>query len=146
VVKRVTGAALRHPSDAFGAGEEGLLRYDEGTPLSELSIGSSDAWLIIEAGSALPLAADLGGPDGHPDGIPDTSDNNGDGRVDASDVTSEHETFGPLANPPAPPEGHPQFHFSQVVTGGYPMAFTNPFVLDMNGNGRFDPPRAAGAR
>jgi hypothetical protein len=30
-----------------------------------------------------------------------------------------------------------------VVTGGYPMSFTNPFILDRNGNGRFDAPGVA---
>ena len=50
--------------------------------------------------------------------------------------------MGPLKNAPAPKvEGDPLFHFSRVVTDGYPMAFTNPFVLDRDGNGRFDAPR-----
>ena len=35
--------------------------------------------LVVEAGTRLPLAADLGGgPDDSPDGVPDTTDNNGD--------------------------------------------------------------------
>ena len=51
------------------------------------------------------------------------------------------EDYGPLKTPPAPQsEEHPLFHFAQL-TGGYPMAFTNPFVLDLDGNGRFDAPR-----
>jgi hypothetical protein len=60
--------------------------------------------------------------------------------VTESDV-AEGSKVGPM-RPPAPPtsEDDPQFHFSQVVTGGYPFAFTNPFVLDVDGNGRFDAP------
>ena len=47
-----------------------------------------------------------------------------------------------MSCPEAPPtsEADPLYHFSQVVTAGYPMAFTNPFLLDRNNNGRFDAP------
>jgi hypothetical protein len=138
LVKTLNGAALSRPTDPFGT--EGLVRYQGSLPLSELVTRPGDAWLVVEAGRALPLAKDLGGPSGQPDGIPDTTDNNGDGVVDASDV-AQGSKYGPLTNPELPStEAHPQFHFSHVVTGGYPMAFTNPFVLDRNGNGRFDAP------
>ncbi len=95
-------------------------------------------------GRRLPLAADFGGPGADaPDGIPDTGDNNGDGVVDRDDIAKD-STYGPLKTP-APPssEADPLFHFAQVVTGGYPMAFTNPFLLDRNGNGHFDAPGVA---
>jgi hypothetical protein len=138
VVKTLSGAALSRPTNPLGT--EGLLRYQGSLPLSELVTRAGDAWLVVEAGRALPLAKDLGGPAGTLDGIPDTTDNNKDGVVDARDV-AEGSKYGPLMNPELPAtEADPQFHFSQVVTGGYPMAFTNPFVLDRNGNGRFDAP------
>jgi hypothetical protein len=101
----------------------------------------------VEAGKRLPLAGDLGGGlKGVKDGIPDTSDNNGDGQVDAQDVESG-KAIGPLRNPPLPTaESDPQFHFSVVERDGYPMSFTNPFILDRNGNGRFDAPTVTGGR
>ena len=70
------------------------------------------------------------------DGIPDTTDNNGDGIVDERDIAPD-KTIGPLLNPPAPERGSPKDHFYQV-TNGFPFAFTNPFLLDLNGNGKFD--------
>lgn len=141
VVKTISGAELTHPADPFGT--TGLLRYQGNLALSDLLQGSGDAWLVVEAGTRLPAAADFGGPGGEgPDGIPDTGDNNGDGVVDRNDIEKGSD-YGPL-HTPAPPtrESDPLFHFSQVVTGGYPMSFTNPFILDRNGNGHFDAPGA----
>ncbi|HYO56324.1 CehA/McbA family metallohydrolase [Archangium sp.] len=142
VVKTLDGAALRYPADPFGT--NGLERYQGSIPLSDLLTRSGDVWLVVEAGTRLPLAVDYGGPGGdEPDGIPDTGDNNEDGVVDRSDIAPD-SSYGPLRTP-APPtsEADPLFHFAQVVTGGYPMAFTNPFLLDRNGNGRFDAPGVA---
>jgi hypothetical protein len=146
VVKTLSGASLSRPADPFGF--EGTARYEGTLPLSELGLPAGrDAWLVVEAGARLPVVGDVGGgftsdslPHGARDGIPDTADNNGDGVVTDTDV-AEGSKVGPM-RPPAPPasEEHPQFHFSQVVTGGYPFAFTNPFVLDVDGNGRFDAP------
>jgi hypothetical protein len=142
VVRVLQGAELSRPADPFGT--EGLLRYAGSLVLSELlPPGGGDAWVVVEAGTRLPLAGDLGSPWGgkEPDGVPDTSDNNGDGVVDRSDVQPPERDFGPLLNPPPPTsEANPLYHFSQVVTQGYPMAFTNPFLLDRNNNGRFDAP------
>lgn len=137
-----TITALSQPSDPFGAA--GTLRYMGQVPLAELLPPSgADAWVVIEAGAALPVFADLGGGAGDaPDGIPDTSDNDGNGVVDERDVEAGKKT-GPLRNPPAPKEGDAAYHFAQVVTGGYPLSFTNPFVLDVNGNGKFDAPKGA---
>jgi hypothetical protein len=138
VVKAVVGEALAHPAAPFGV--DGLVRYEGSLALSELLPASGDAWLIVEAGSQLPLVGDLGGPNGAPDGVPDTSDNNGDGRIDVNDVGAGTK-YGPLRNPTPPAsEADPLFHFAQVVSDGYPMAFTNPFFLDRDGNGRFDAP------
>ncbi|MCY1076955.1 CehA/McbA family metallohydrolase [Archangium lansingense] len=146
VVKTIGSTELSHPTDPLGPeGVAELVRYDNSLALSELLTGvSGDAWLVVEAGARLPLAADFGGPGGDkPDGIPDTSDNNGDGKVDRADI-AEGSNYGPLRTPTPPTsEASSQFHFSQVVTGGYPMSFTNPFLLDRNGNGRFDAPGVA---
>lgn len=157
VVKTISGALIRKPADPFG--EEGLVRFQGSVPLSELVTGMRDAWLVIEAGARLPLAGDFGGlVEGGPDGIPDTSDNNGDGTVDCQDVQSGDKNqdgkvdcadvalgaYGPLKNPPPTrDEADPNFHFTQL-TEGYPMAYTNPFLLDLNGSGRFDAPGVEG--
>ncbi len=142
VKRTITGAELTQPSDPFGT--TGLSRFVGDVALAELlPSGARDAWIVIEAGRALPLFADLGGgDDNRPDGIPDTGDNNRDGRVDASDIKPGDET-GPLDLPPAPPEDDPRRHFYKVMHAGYPYAFTNPFLLDRNGNGRFDSPAGA---
>ncbi|MBM7115281.1 CehA/McbA family metallohydrolase [Archangium primigenium] len=138
LVKTLEGAALQRPPDALGT--EGLVRYEGALPLSELVTGTGDAWLVVEAGTALQLTADFGGPGGDgPDGIPDTGDNNGDGVVDRRDI-AEGSAYGPLKDPVLPTEeSNPLFHYAQIL-GGYPYAFTNPFILDRNGNGRFDAP------
>lgn len=143
VVRRIDGTALSKPADPFGS--TGLLRYKGELALGEILPPVGDAWLVIEAGSALPLAGDLGGgaktdayPEGRPDGIPDTTDNNGDGKVDRTDV-APGSSVGPLKNPPAPQPGDDRYHFAQVVSDGYPAAFTNPFIFDLDGDGRFRP-------
>ena len=133
-VRRLTD--LASPPDPFGT--TGLARLTAEVSLAELLVGvaaGKDAWIVVEAGTSLPLAADLGGPRGK-DGIPDTGDNNGDGVVDRRDVTSS-DGYGPLLVPAAPAASSPLHTFYHVV-GGYPFAFTNPFLLDRNGNGTFD--------
>lgn len=145
VVKTLGASALSHPADPFGT--TGLVRYEGEVGLAELLGGiTGDAWLVVEAGRPLPLVGDIGGgSDGKPDGVPDTSDNNGDGVVDASDVGADRKT-GPLKNPDLPKsDADPQFHYSNI-TDGYPFAFTNPFLLDRNGNGKFDRPTVTGGR
>lgn len=141
IVKTIGPEELTHPAQTDIFGTRGLLRYQKDIPLSDVLDRTGDAWLVVEAGTRLPPAADFGGPAGEgPDGIPDTGDNNGDGVVDRSDIEKDSD-YGPLRNgPPPSSEADPLFHFSQVVTGGYPMAFTNPFLLDRNGNGTFDAP------
>ncbi len=149
------------PEDPFGT--ERLLRLDTSLPLSELlPPGDDDAYIVVEAGDPLPLAADLNG-----DGIPDTGDNTGDGRVTLDDVPADRRdgcfrcedrpdhwrcragrpgssphSCGPLRDPEPPSEpSDPRFHFEVVTPGGYPLAFTNPLLLDRNGSDRFDGPR-----
>ncbi|MCC6336344.1 MAG: hypothetical protein IT380_20455 [Myxococcales bacterium] len=144
---------LAQPMDPFATSGD-LVRYEGSTPVSELLAGvSGDAWIVLEAGATLPLTADLGGgldlapKDGKedPDGIPDTTDNNGDGVVNAADVSPAGEDRGPLNNPPLPKRGAVGYYFG-AITGGPPNAFTNPFVLDLNGDGKFNAPGVKGGR
>jgi hypothetical protein len=142
VVKTVT--ANPPAADPFGTAE--LLRYEGDEALAELLSGvTGDAWLSVEAGSKLMLAGDLGGGlDGSPDGIPDTTDNNNDEKVDSKDVEKDSK-FGPINNPTAPLETEAGFHFNKI-TDGYPFAFTNPFILDRDGDGKFAAPGVKGGR
>ncbi len=119
-------------------------RYVGDVPLSELTAGvTGDAWIVVEAGRPLLLAGDLGGGlNGEKDGMVDTTDNNGDGVVDAADV-KEGAKIGPLSDPPKPARGTPGYEYG-AITNGYPSAFTNPFILDLNGDGRFTAPGVAG--
>ena len=97
----------------------------------------------------LPLAGDL-----NCDGIPDTGDNDADGDVDWRDVdrneddaidARDHEDgkpercegdVGPLEFPHTDHDrSDPLYHFQAVVPEGRPTAFTNPLVLDLDGNG-----------
>lgn len=144
VVKTVP-ATSAGAADPFGTTE--LTRYEGQVPVDELLAGvTGDAWLVIEAGSPLRLAADLGGGlDEGPDGMPDTTDNNGDGAVDAADIEGEGKKYGPLKNPAPVAEGALEFHYYKV-TEGYPFAYTNPFVLDRNGDGVFSAPGVKGGR
>ncbi|MGQ0506706.1 MAG: CehA/McbA family metallohydrolase [Myxococcaceae bacterium] len=143
VVKTINAAALSTPPDPFGL--LGLLRFSGDINLSELLPATGDAWMVIEAGSPLPISGDLAGViSNDPDGIPDTSDNNGDGVVDKSDI-KDGSRSGPLVNPRSVGTNDPQFHFAQVVQDAYPFGFTNPFVFDRNGNGQFEAPLVKGA-
>lgn len=113
--------------------------------LSEVLPESGDAWLSIEAGVAPPPSADL-----TCDGIPDTGDNNGDGTIDwrdiedYADLSSAPETTlencfeesGPLRTSEGP--SLPNSDFQAVVPEGYPLAFTNPFLFDGDGNNTYD--------
>ncbi|MDP2276483.1 MAG: hypothetical protein Q8N23_14125 [Archangium sp.] len=143
-VKKVIGG-LPLPADPF-AQTGSLVRYDGEVALSELLAGvTGDAWLVIEAGKPLLLAGDLGGGlEGAKDGMPDTTDNDGNGVVDAADVKAGAK-IGPLADPPKPKRGETGYDFT-AITNGYPLAFTNPFILDLNADGVFTAPGAKGAQ
>ncbi|MFT3843396.1 MAG: CehA/McbA family metallohydrolase [Myxococcaceae bacterium] len=135
------------PAGLDELGSTGLQRLvPTDVSLDELLAGvHGDAWIVIEAGTRLVVAGDLGGGlDNALDGVPDTSDNNGDGKVDTADV-KKGDKVGPLNNPPAPTVGQPGFHFFNI-TQGYPFAFTNPFVLDRDGDGKFTAPGVKGGR
>jgi hypothetical protein len=115
------------PRDPFGI--SGLERYSGSVPLRELSSSQHDVWLVVEAGMRLPLAGDL---QDH-DGLVDTTDNNGDGRVDASDGPGEFAEPGRVA------ESDARFHIDALAPGDLPTAFTNPWLVDWDGDG-WDPP------
>jgi hypothetical protein len=127
---------LDHPTDPFGT--DGIERLSVDVVLASLLPATGDAWIVIEAGHALEEAADL-----DCDGIPDTGDNNRDGAIDWRDVAELTEdpgvdcfdTIGPLAEPPEPERDTPDAWFRAVTPGGYPLAFTNPFLVDVDGNG-----------
>ncbi len=143
VVKTVSSLAI--PADPF-ATEGDLTRYEGEVALSDLLTGvTGDAWLVIEAGRALMLAGDLGGGlENTKDGIPDTTDNNGDGKIDENDLGAGL-TIGPLAPAPAPKLNETGFHFYNITLGA-PQSFTNPFLLDRNGDGVFNAPTVTGGR
>ncbi len=143
-VKKVLGN-LPLPADPF-AQTGSLVRYEGEVALSELLAGvTGDAWLVIEAGKPLMLAGDLGGGlEGAKDGMPDTTDNDGNGVVDAADVKAGAK-IGPLADPAKPKRGETGYDFA-AITNGYPLAFTNPFILDLNADGVFTAPGAKGAQ
>jgi hypothetical protein len=71
---------------------------------------AGDAWLIVEAGLALPAAGDVDG-----DGLPDLADADIPGRPDR--LTDA------------------RFAFHAIAPGAWPAAFTNPFLLDVAGDG-----------
>jgi hypothetical protein len=155
---------LNHPADPRAAID--VVRLDKLIPLAELlPTGTKDAWIVIEAGAPLARTGDL-----DCDGIPDTTDNNGDTEIDYRDVdrngdgivdatdseklsgpepcadnygataSVKRPGFGPLRNPPPPPRDDPFYPFYAVTPGGYPLAFTNPFLLDINADGTFSGP------
>lgn len=124
------------PADPFGT--DGLSRLTTDTPLADWLPADGDAWIVIEAGTPLEPNEDL-----NCDGIPDTGDNNRDGTVDWRDVAllteaPEEDCFpevGPLTDPPPPERGTPLWFFQQVTPGGWPLAFTNPLLVDRDGDG-----------
>ena len=144
LVRTLTDELTAQPADAFGV--DGLERLAVSLPLDELLPAGQDAWLVVEAGTALEPNADL-----DCNGIPDTGDNNGDGVIDWRDVEDFadleedpggecYEESGPLTEP-APPEGRdgPMYLFRAVVPDGYPCAFTNPLLIDRDGDGWSSP-------
>ena len=124
------GPALAHPSDPFGTA--GVVRYQATLALHDLV--TRDDFLIVEAGLPYPDAADL-----DDDGVPDTTDNNGDGVIDDRDIEPD-EDAGPFAVPPDPRDPtDPRYWVTRVVPGAWPMAFTNPLIIDLDGSGWLPP-------
>ncbi len=150
-VARTLSAELTHPSDPFGT--DGVGRFEGEVALSEvLPDGARDAWIVVEAGTPLPMSGDL-----DCNGIPDTGDNDGNGVVDYRDVDrngdrvvdasdleeisappqtcDRDQDVGPLGHPPRPGRDDPDYGFLVVTPNGYPMSFTNPLLLDRDGGG-----------
>ena len=158
-VARTLSAELLRPGDPFGV--EGLVRFEGEIALAELGIdGTRDAWIVVEAGEALPIAGDI-----DCDGIVDTGDNDGNGVVDWRDVDRNDddvvdaadsaglsapacevgEEIGPMAATPRGARESARWGFGAVTPGGYAFSFTNPLMLDFAGDG-FDAPGVGGAR
>ena len=129
---------LSVPSDPLSTDLADLQRLVADVPLANLLPPSGDAWIVLEAGLPMPLSGDL-----NCDGIPDTGDTNGDGTVDWRDVEGAEEApetpcsgdIGPRASYPVPERGTPLWLYQTTVVGGYPSSFTNPWVIDVDGNG-----------
>lgn len=116
VARTIPREMLMHPADPFGT--TGTLRYQGSFDIAEL-MGGHDGWISVEAGMPLPPTVDNDN-----DGLVDLADLDGDGEIDDRDES----------NTP-PDESDPRFHVRTVSPGTWPMAFTNPFVLDVDGNG-----------
>jgi hypothetical protein len=121
VVQTISNDMLVHPVDALGT--DGTLRYQGSFPLASI-IGTRDGWISVEAGMALPPAHDDDG-----DGLYDVADLDGDGTF---------ETDNEANTPPDPAD--PRFHVRVVSPGTWPMAFTNPFVIDVDGDNQWTAP------
>ncbi len=131
----VNGKVVRTVLVRLGAGDDPFGRDQAAelkVPLVELVAGvAGDAWLVVEAGLALPLSADLDN-----DGLADTLDNNGDGKIDAADVPPDPDDEDVrFPDPRRPPAGDARFHLEAIAPGIWPAAFTNPFVLDLDDGG-----------
>ena len=155
----VNGEVVQHLTDGIANAtdpfaKKGTNRFYTTIPLTDILPAEGDAWIVVEAGTALADQDDL-----DCDGIPDTGDNDGDGDIDADDVDTDGDldvdaddlanpptadeagcldVTGPLAEPPTPERGTPAWYFRQVNPNkGYPMSFTNPFLIDRDGDGEF---------
>ena len=118
--------SLRTPEDPFGTGD--LVRFQTSVALDGL-LPAGDAWIVIEAGRALHPAADL-----DDDGSVETTDNNGDGVIDDADQADPDEDTW-FQEPPSPAEDASGFHHQVVAPGAWSAAFTNPFLVDRDGDG-----------
>ncbi|MBX3207862.1 MAG: PHP domain-containing protein [Labilithrix sp.] len=136
IVRTIGGAAIARPADPFG--REGLIRYRGALRLADLLAAvpaDDDAWIVVEAGLPLWLAADL-----DDDGLPDTSDNDRNGVVDERDRRGVQKADW-YAEPPRPRESEARFHAWVVAYGHWSTAFTNPFLVDRRGDGWTAPRR-----
>jgi hypothetical protein len=117
--------------DPFSTEESTLLRHRQLLDLERLLNEAGlfgDAWIVVEAGMSLPRAADLDN-----DGLVETTDNNGDGEINLADQV------GTLSEPGPAELRDPRFHIQAVAPGVLPTSFSNPFLLDRDGDG-FTPP------
>ena len=117
IVNDKTGAAAGKPIDVsthFAAdhlGTQALMMPPITLPLSTLMKGvAGDAWLVVEAGLALPPVVDVDG-----DGLPDLPD---------ADIPGRPERVRDV-----------RFDFHAIAPRAWPTAFTNPFLIDVAGDG-----------
>ncbi len=156
---RTLAMELAQPDDPLGV--DPVVRFEGTLALAELGVmPGADAWIVIEAGEALPPIADL-----NCDGIPDTGDGNGNGVADWRDVDRNGDdvvddrdiagiimvpgcdassAIGPVPRTPRGPRDGARYPFAVVTPGAYAFAFTNPFLIDWAGDG-FDAPGIGGA-
>jgi len=104
---RAPGVPIDVSSEFIGADHLGTTptTMTKKYPLSPLLEGG-DIWLVVEVGSPLPQVFD---PDD--DGLPD------------------------LVEPGARPDRNLLSDYAAIVPGAWPLAFTNPFLIDVDGNG-----------
>jgi hypothetical protein len=75
------------------------------------------------------VAADLDN-----DGVVDTMDNNGDGVIDNRDIPDDEDDEDlRFPDPTRPPAADPRFHLDAIAPGTWTYAFTNPFLLNLDG-------------
>jgi hypothetical protein len=98
--------------DHFGA-EPASARVS--IPLASLLPARGDAWLLVEAGLEQETPPDTDG-----DGLPDLAD---------ADLPARPRTAT-----------DPRFDVEAIAPGVWPAAFTNPFLLDLDGDGTWQPP------
>ena len=116
VRKRFTVPEEARPPDPFGSA--GVLRWSGSVSVAEL-LGGRDGWISVEAGLPLPRALDEDSQ-GKTDGLVDRMDF-GDGTL--TDVVA------------IPSESEARFHHHVIAPRTWSYAFTNPFLLDLEGNG-----------
>jgi hypothetical protein len=93
-------------------------------PLDETVLpGTGDAWIVVEAGLHQEMPPD--DEDGESDGLPDLPD---------SDLPRRPPNS---AEPNIP--GIDRFDLEAIAPGVWPVAFTNPFLLNRDG-GKWTPP------
>jgi hypothetical protein len=129
VVRVIDG--LAQAANPFG--DTAVLAWQGELPLAEL-LGDRDGWVVVEAGYPLRLAADR-----DDDGRLETTDNNGDGVIDERDEEGRDEDDR-FVEPPAPLQDDVRYHLHVVVPGTWPTAFTNPFLIDRDGDGQWTAP------
>jgi len=118
-----TFSAVTVPADPLGT--TGTSRLVGEARLYDMAADvDGDYFVVVEAGMALPLTGDLDG-----DGLVDTTDNDGNGRVDSADGA------GRFVEPGRVPREDPRFFVQSVAPGVLPLAFSNPFFIDRDGDG-----------
>ncbi|MBW2456403.1 MAG: PHP domain-containing protein [Deltaproteobacteria bacterium] len=87
-----------------------------------LATAPGDAWIVVEAGLPLWPALDL-----DDDGLVETTDTNGDGAINGADDG--------YVGPKTPEEDDPRYHHHVIAPGTYSTCFSNPLLIDRDGDG-----------